>query len=263
MLRTLLRPVYHGAFRSHLRTRFWLSDHFGSKPPSNPGSSIPPALLRYRVGESLSTESFLRIGESCANYIDQQAQAMGMSLNTVERVLDFGCGCGRTLRWLMERHPATQFYGSDVDADAIGWCSSNLCDGVFLNNKPEPPLAFATEFFDVVYCLSVFTHLDEQMQDLWLTELKRILKPGGIVILTVHGERAAASLDEGAAQSLKAAGFLHRQSRKLSGIVPKWYGTSWHSRSYITARLGRSFDDVRYTAVPDGVQDLVVARNVS
>ncbi len=188
---------------------------------------------------------------------------MGMSLATVQRVLDFGCGCGRTLRWLMERYPKTQFYGADVDGDAIGWCSGSLSNGVFVNNPPEPPLAFASGFFDVVYCLSVFTHLDEQMQDNWLIELKRILKPGGIVILTVHGERAAAGLGDDAAKTLQVTGFLHRQSVKLSGIVPEWYGTSWHSRSYITARLERMFDDVRYTPVSDGAQDLVVARNVS
>ena len=99
------------------------------------------------------------------------------------------------------------------------------------------------------------------MQDMWLIEIKRILKPRGIVILTVHGERAAATLNGQAEKTLNSVGFLHQRSQKLSGIVPGWYNTSWHSQSYITARLGDLFSDVHYTVVPDGIQDLVVARN--
>ena len=49
-------------------------------------------------------------------------------------------------------------------------------------------------------------------------------------------------------------------SRKLHGIVPEWYNTSWHSQAYITGRLERLFTDVHYTVVPDGMQDLVAAR---
>jgi SAM-dependent methyltransferase len=187
---------------------------------------------------------------------------MGTSFADVERVLDFGCGCGRTLRWLMESYPATHFYGADVDADAVEWCARNLRNGVFVNSRPEPPLPFQSGYFDVVYCFSVFTHLDERMQDMWLIEIKRVLKPGGIVILTVHGERAAGTLDEEAAGILKSAGFMHQRSRKLSGLVPDWYNTSWHSQPYIVARLDALFSDVRYTVVPDGIQDLVVARNL-
>jgi SAM-dependent methyltransferase len=186
---------------------------------------------------------------------------MGTSLADVERVLDFGCGCGRTLRWLMEIYPSGHFFGADVDADAIEWCARNLRGGEFVHTRPEPPLPFKSGYFDVVCCFSVFTHLDERLQDIWLREIKRILKPGGIVILTVHGERAAATLDEQAAGLLRSAGFLHRRSRKLYGIVPDWYNTSWHSQAYIVARLGGLFTDVRYTVVPDGMQDMVAARN--
>jgi len=160
----------------------------------------------------------------------------------------------------MESYPATHFFGADVDADAIEWCVQNLYNGKFVNSRPEPPLPFKSGYFDVVYCFSVFTHLDERMQDMWLIEIKRILKPRGIVILTVHGEQAAATLNEQAAGILKSVGFLHHRSRKLSGIVPDWYNTSWHSQTYIVARLGELFSDVRYTVVPDGIQDLVVAR---
>lgn len=185
---------------------------------------------------------------------------MGTDLARLERVLDFGCGCGRTLRWLADRYPKTRFHGVDVDADAIEWCDLNIKGSVFIHTTPEPPLPYAYGYFDVVYCFSVFTHLDERMQDAWLVELKRVLKPGGILILTIHGERTAMMLDERGAEAFKRTGFVHQRSRKLRGIVPEWYNTTWHSQGYIVSRLQSLFTDVRYTVVPDGRQDLVVAR---
>lgn len=113
----------------------------------------------------------------------------------------------------------------------------------------------------MVYGFSVFTHLDERMQDMWLLELRRVLNPGGILLLTVHGERAAnALLDSDGWNTLRAVGLVHRTTRKLTGIVPEWYNTTWHSQQYIVARLRLLFNDVRYTVVPEGKQDIVLAK---
>src|SRR5262249_26040692 len=116
------------------------------------------------VSELLSLEIFLNVGKASAGHVEEQVRNMGASLADARRVLDFGCGCGRTLRWLIESYPETRFYGADVDADAIGWCVQNLTNADFVTSDAQPPLPFPSGHFDVVYCLSVFTHLDEQMQ---------------------------------------------------------------------------------------------------
>jgi SAM-dependent methyltransferase len=259
LLKILLRPIYHRVFRLCLRSRFWLADRSAKmRPRTLP--PLPPAVLRYRVGESLSIDGFLRTGKACAGHVDEGVRETGTSLKEAKRVLDFGCGCGRTLRWLIESYPTTQFYGVDVDADAIAWCAKNLEGSRFANTGPLPPLPFPSGYFDIAYCFSVFTHLDEVLQDIWLKELRRIVRPQGIVILTVHGQKAAKILGQGAATEFARAGFVHLRSRKLAGIVPDWYHTSWHSEAYIVGRLSALFTDVHYTAVCDGIQDLVVAR---
>lgn len=153
--------------------RLWLADHLSSGTLPGTGLPLPPALLRLRVSELLSAEMFLRVGNGCARHIDARVQTMGKSFADLERVLDFGCGCGRTLRRLMESYPATHFYGAGVDGDAIE-CNRNLPNGVFVNSRPEPPLPFKSGYLYVVYCFSVFTHLDERMRDMWLLEIKRI-----------------------------------------------------------------------------------------
>lgn len=98
------------------------------------------------------------------------------------------------------------------------------------------------------------------MQDLWLAELRRVLRRDGLLFLTVHGRWAAGLLEPADQDRLNEAGFLFKTSRKLAGIVPPWYHTSWHSEAYIVARVSKWFSDVRYTVITDGLQDIVTAR---
>jgi len=254
-LQPIARTVYHKVFRLHLRLRFWCADRFGA-PTEIP---VPPAMLRYRVSQALSVSGFLRIGRGCASLIRQRVQDMGIEIAPTHRVLDFGCGCGRTISWLL-RDSDAEFHGADVDGDAIDWCKKHLPRGRFVTNAPAPPLHYPTGYFDVVYCFSVFTHLNESMQDLWIDELHRILKPGGVLVLTVHGKNATEGLDEDGRRALQAGGLVHSRSGKLKGLLPDWYQTTWHSRGYIVARLSASLEDVRYYEVPDGLQDAVAGR---
>jgi SAM-dependent methyltransferase len=257
-LKRAAQSIYHSLFRIQLRARCWYADR--STTPDASGLPLPPALLRYRVSELLGRNDFLTIGEGCAGLMERQSRAMGVDLARTRRVLDFGCGCGRTLRWFLRDFPGTEFHGADVDEQAIAWCRKNLPAAIFVQNQPQPPLPYPGRHFDVIYCLSVFTHLDEAMQDLWLAELSRLLAPGGVVLLTVHSDLAARVLDDPGRAALQAGGFLHRRSRKLRGIVPDWYHTTFHSGDYIVQRLTPWFEDIRYETVPDGIQAIVMAR---
>jgi ubiquinone/menaquinone biosynthesis C-methylase UbiE len=220
---------------------------------------LPPAMLRFRVMESLSVEEFLRVGAGCADLIRQQLHDMGMELGTGRRVLDFGCGCGRTIRWFLGGGEG-EFHGADVDADAVEWCRRHLDRGHFRVTWPAPPLPYPAEHFDTVYCFSVLTHMDERMQDAWLAELNRVLKPGGALILTIYGEAAGRVLDLEGRRELQTAGLVHRRSRKLTGLVPEWYHTTFHTRQYILKRVAKWFGDARIHAVPGGEQDIVAMR---
>jgi SAM-dependent methyltransferase len=257
-LKRAARSAYHGLFRLQLRLRCWHADRTAA--PDESGLPLPPALLRYRVSELLGRDDFLIIGRGCAEMMEQYTRTMGVDLAHARRVLDFGCGCGRTLRWFLREFPGVEFHGADVDEEAIAWCRRNLPGGHFTRNQPQPPLPYQDGYFDVIYCLSVFTHLDEAMQDAWLAELRRLLTPGGVVLLTVHSDLAARVLDDEGLAVLRTAGFVYRRSERLRGIVPDWYHTSFHSRDYIVQRLAQHFEDIRYETVPDGPQAIVMAR---
>jgi SAM-dependent methyltransferase len=254
MLTAILRASYHAAFRLALPLRCAIADL--RTPPTG---NLPPARMRFRVSESLSVPDFEKIGERCAMLVNDAMAAR--DITAPKRILDFGCGCGRTLRWLVDQHGDVEFHGADVDAEAIEWSRRHYPRARFAVTDPQPPLPFSSQFFDVVYCLSVFTHLNEAMQDHWLAELHRILTPGGLLLLTVHGPNAAAQLKAQIAEELAEKGFVHKRSKKLQGILPEWYHTTFHSPAYIERRLAaHGFEDIRYEVITDGIQDVVTAR---
>ena len=65
----------------------------------------------------------------------------------------------------------------------------------FERNTLAPPLDFDDESFDLVYALSVFTHLTAELQLAWRDELLRVLRPGGLLLLTTHGRSYVPRLD--------------------------------------------------------------------
>ena len=69
----------------------------------------------------------------------------------------------------------------------IAWCQANISYAQFTVGPHDPPLPYPDHHFDLVINHSVFTHLDERYQDLWLTELQRITSPGAILLLTGEG----------------------------------------------------------------------------
>ena len=250
-----LRAAYYPCFRALLSLRCWYADL--RHPPS---AAIPPALLRYRVGESTDPGLFLAVGEQTIQNIQAALLRAGRRIADFHSILDFGCGCGRTLLWLMRQFPDARFCGADVDAKAIAWCRAHLPAADWRVNVERPPLAFPDHEFDLIYAVSVFTHLPADLQQLWLPELVRILRPGGILLVTVHGERAWSQLDPAAAQRLRREGFLFQTSAKLRGILPEWYHTAYHTQEYAVAQVGAHLRVLAYVAGGMGDQDAIVAQ---
>jgi ubiquinone/menaquinone biosynthesis C-methylase UbiE len=120
-------------------------------------------------------------------------------------ILEFGCGDGRMIRWL-ERLAGSgrEIWGTDIDAGRIFWCKQNLSPPFrFLTTTTVPHLPFEDRHFGFVYAGSVFTHIDD-LADAWFAELRRILRPGGKLFVTVHLKDDLALLDDKYRQSALA-----------------------------------------------------------
>ena len=103
------------------------------------------------------------------------------------RVLDFGCGAGRTLRHFLTEADAGEFWGADQDAASIDWIQSNLSPPLRAwRCSYGPPIGLELRSFDLIWAISVFTHLTLGSIP-WLLELHRLLKPDGLLIATYYG----------------------------------------------------------------------------
>jgi SAM-dependent methyltransferase len=104
-----------------------------------------------------------------------------------KRVLDFGCGAGRTLRHFLVEAERAELWGADIDAPSIEWLQRALCPPLHaLRCAADPPLGLEHGSFDLAWALSVFTHLTDNSLP-WLLELHRLLKPDGLLIATYMG----------------------------------------------------------------------------
>jgi len=220
---------------------------------------LPPASLRYRVHGSRDAGSFLSVGEESVRCMLVALKDAGLSPESFHRVLDFGCGCGRTLRAWRARHQPTRLAGIDIDRQAIAWCRANLDFAEFQCSDPDPPAPFSAGSFDLIYAVSVFTHLKEPDQFRWLRELQRLLRPGGALVVSLHGERVWRARDASEVELIARNGFLSCSSNSWRGIFPDWYQSTFHTEGYVRQRFGEFFDVRAY--LPAGLaghHDLVV-----
>jgi len=214
--------------------RWLLFRHVDAKDRANGAAdNLPPAELRYRVSSSPDAENFINIGKKCARDIEAAVRKVGCELEEFKRILDFGCGCGRTLVHLKELAPRAQFDGTDIDERAIEWCQQNLPFATFKVGQASPPADYAADNFDFIYAISVFTHLDAPYQLQWLEELRRIAKPGGVLLLTVDSSLVGEK------------DFVFQRSYE-DGLFPAWYQNAFHSEKYVRENFGKYFEVLGY-----------------
>lgn len=151
------------------------------------GSPIPPPEEIYLVTGAEDASWFLKSGEIHTRIMREMLEKSGLDIEEIDSFLDFGCGCGRLIRhWNKLEKPA--IHGTDYNPRLISWCEKNLKFARFRVNDLVGELEYESGGFDLVYAFSVFTHLTEAQHYFWIEELTRVLRPGGHLLITTHGE---------------------------------------------------------------------------
>lgn len=116
-------------------------------------------------------------------------QKSGVDVGQIGNLLDFGCGSGRLLVGWHVIMPHLQLYGCDLNLQLVEWSQHHLPQEIDCRlSNLNPPLPYEDQQFDMIYLISVFTHLSLETQKLWIQEFKRILRRGGYLMVTLHGE---------------------------------------------------------------------------
>ena len=229
-------------------------------------ADLPDEDRRFRVIGNRDASAFLSSGATDFHRLDRAVRAIsGRALWESGRILDWGVGCGRVARHC-PKQAAGRFAGCDIDRDNVDWCAGHL-PGTYIASPLEPPLPFPAASFDVVYGISVFTHLKQPLQFRWLEELRRIAAPGALVLTTIHGETALEYSGRPSAEYLAAMSAIRWKgllvtgtNTQLDGFVdrPSEYVNVFHSEAYVRRRWGEYFRILHVLPGYLNTQDLVV-----
>ena len=122
-----------------------------------------------------------------SDYLKIKAACGGIDW-TRASLLDFGGATGRVARHFYAQDDLAEVMICDVNINNVDWVLEHLpAEVAAFKNSPTPSLPIPDNYFDVVTAFSVFTHMSEYELG-WLYELRRILKPNGILYTTVHND---------------------------------------------------------------------------
>jgi SAM-dependent methyltransferase len=211
------------------------------------------------------------------------ADRYGRPVTRETRILDFGCGWGRTIRFFMRDAPATRLHGVDLMPLAVELCKQTNRWCQFSLVPALPPSGLPGGAFDLVYLYSVFSHLSEDAHDRWLTEFQRLLRPRGLLFATTWDrnyiercESARRGQPDGthpgsllAFQGTEAwlarygrGEYCHSPVGGGAALSSEYYGESCIPEAYVRRRWSDRFDVREYTEA-DGEwlwQNLIVAQ---
>jgi len=220
----------------------------------HPNVKLPPDYLIYESFQMSYKKYYIDSQETARKMWDIFTKYVDLKNASV---LDWGCGPARIIRHLSTfSDGSTKFYGTDYNANSIAWNKANIENVEFNLNTLEAKLPYADNMMDVIYGISIFTHLSEPAHYEWFNELYRVLKPGGIMYLTAQGEAtkiklSSVELEQFNKGELVVRGKVKEGHRTYSAFQPKDFMQKLFSNMTIVEHVEAKWDGV--SAVPQDV----------
>jgi len=248
--RMVLAPVMPGTLANNLR--YWLG-------PARETLPLPSNRARFLVAGSADIQGFLELGRRAADAIEAAVAKAGRPIGSMRAILDFGCGSGRVLRHWRKIADRVDVRGTEMNERLVQECRRCVPFAKIGQNRPAPPLDYDDGTFDLVYALSVFTHLHEDLQRGWRDELRRVLAPGGLLLVTTHGRFYAPRLSEAERARFDAGACVVQGAEFLGENLC----IAYHPEASVRALFADGFEVVDF--VPEGAlgnpsQDLWLLR---
>lgn len=142
--------------------------------------------IYYRDGMYTSNGAhYFQVGLSAIRCIDEALERAG--LKDVKTILDLPCGSGRVMRFLVQRFPAAEITACELAADAVKFCARTFGAVPAFSSLDLDDVSLG-KTFDLIWCGSLATHLNERGIVALLRLFHRHLAAGGLLIFTTHGD---------------------------------------------------------------------------
>ena len=251
-------------FQSSLRSLWIPKAVFDASMLSAP---LPDVANIHRVsGPASDAFQYLVFGATTFHQLDLIARRhAGRPIADLETVLDWGVGCGRVLRQIRESGEgrAGRTIGLDIDEVNVRWCAENLAAHGDFGVLSLDGFELEKQSVDFLYGISVMTHLTEHHQLMWLEQIRRILKPGGLAVLTINGEGQYYRQPQALfAPFVERFGFFDSIADDAIGEERStYYRATYNSRSHIWQTWSRYFEIIDVIVMGHHfAQDYVVLR---
>jgi SAM-dependent methyltransferase len=139
---------------------------------------------------------YFSVGESALECIKLSLLAARKPTSTVKRVLDIPCGHGRVLRYLKSAFPNAEITACDLDKDAVKYCASTF-GSIPSYSKKDPKSIKINGPFDLIWCGSLLTHLDQNYSKDFIRLFDSLLSDNGVLLMTFHGPSCVQAVHEG------------------------------------------------------------------
>ena len=221
------------------------------------GLPLPPARLRVLVDGHADPDGFIDDSAAGAKMVRDTVAGAGQDISELSAILDFGCGCGRTARhWAGLEGP--EIHGCDYNAELVAWCEANLPFMQVRVNDEEPPAPYPDDSFDLVYAISILTHLTEPMAHAWIADMRRILRPGGLLLVTTLGQEFGDRLSPRELEQYQAGVPVVQRA----GVEGTNMCAAYHPEAYVRDRMLTDFDLISGPRAEGFPQDVYLARSL-
>jgi SAM-dependent methyltransferase len=186
--------------------------------------------------------------------------------------VELGSASGRVIRHLAAQRDFNDFWAFDINWRHICWMNEHLPYPIkAIQNSMIPTLPLQDASVDCVSAMSVFSHI-ETFELQWLAEIRRVLKPGGIALISLQTDHQLAIVTPSHAlwEPLRAhprwtEDFAERLE-KAGKMVLRWHADRSYSsnvfyhQSYVRKVWSRLFDIVEYRHEYPDFQDFAILR---
>lgn len=187
----------------------------GVRFPGFPDDSTQALFTSHKGDEALNEAfAFFQIAHAaCSRF--------GKPLGRTTRLLDFGVGWGRIVRFFLRDIAPQNIHGVDVVPQVLGICQALMLVGDYRLVTPRGVFDYPEASFDLVTACSVFSNLSADNGLHWIREMHRVVAPGGLVVLTTLN-RSFVTLCRDAASSPNASDWHKGMADAVNRSYPDW-----------------------------------------